>query len=336
VSGRPLGVLVAGFDGLGTQDHQRAMYLPAFADHPDFTLVAAVDLGGRAGAAALAREHGIDHPAGLAEALSDSRVDVVSIAAPPPRRAECVAAALRAGKHVMADKPLAATAAEARDLAELAETRHRVLVPAHHQRLHASIRSAAAAVRAGRVGLPWNLQADFLIAGGEPAPGGELENFALYPVDVVGSILGLEVRRVHAITRRYWHQDADDFAVLLLDHDHGVTSTITCGRAGPLADVRPAALALHRYRISGSHGVLLVDARKPAVTVRTASGTSARWTGPDTIHRLLDVLRDGIRTGRPAITAWDAVDALHVVEAAARSAALGRPVELQALRGGTS
>jgi predicted dehydrogenase len=333
MSDKPLGVLIAGFDGLGAQDHQGTMYLPAFAAHPDFTPMAAVDLGGRSGAAAVAREYGIDHLAGLGEGLADPRVDVVSLAAPPRLRAELVAAALRAGKHVLADKPLAATAAEARELAELAEARHRVLVPAHHQRLHGSVRSAAAAVRGGRVGLPWNLQADFLVAGGEPVPDGELENFALYPVDVVRSILGLEVRRVHAITRRYWHTGADDFAILMLDHDHGVTSTITCGRAGPLADVPPAGLALHRYRISGSHGVLLVDARKPAVSVRAAVGTAARWTGPTTIRRLLDVVRDGIRTGRPAISAWDAVHALGVVEAAVRSAALGRPVEFDVSKG---
>lgn len=333
---KQLGVLIAGFDGFGPQDHQRAMYLPAFAAHPDFQLVSTVDLGGVSGAAAVAKAHDLDQPAGLDEALADSRVHVVSIAAPPERRAECVAAALRAGKHVLADKPLAATAAEARQLAELADAQHLVLVPAHHQRLHGAVRSAAGAVRAGRIGLPWNLQADFIVAGGEPVPVGELANFGLYPVDVVRSILGLGVRRVHAITQRHWHAEADDFAILMLDHEHGVTSTLTCGRTGPLADVQPAGLAVHRYRISGSHGVLLVDARKPNVTLRTANGSAPRWTGPNTVVRLLDVLRDGIRTGAPAITGWDAVHALRVLEAAARSAATGLPVDLDPSGGRTA
>ena len=141
------------------------------------------------------------------------------------------------------------------------------------------------------------------------------------------------MRRVYAISQRYWHAGGDDFAVLMLDHDHGVTSTITCGRSTPLADVPPGGLAVHRYRISGSHGVLLVDARKPDVTVRTAAGSTATWTGPNTTSRLLDVLRYGIRTGRPAITAWDAVHALQVMEAAARSAALGRPVDVDSTEG---
>ncbi len=325
---KQLGVLLAGFDGFGRQDHQCAMYLPAFVAHPNFRLVAAVDLDGRAGAAAVAQEHVLDRPSGLDAALADSRVHVVSIAAPPERRAEYVAAVLRAGKHVLADKPLAATAAQARELAELADAQHVVLVPAHHQRLHGAVRSAANAVRTGRVGLPWNLQADFIVAGGDPVPTGELDNLGLYPVDVVVSILGLPVRRVHAITQRYWHADADDFAVLLLEHDHDVTSTITCGRTGPLADVAPGGLAVHRYRISGSNGVLLVDARKPHITQRTADGIAARWTGPNTTSRLLDVLLDGIRSGRPAITAWDAVRALQVVEAAARSAASGQPIDV--------
>ena len=41
----PLGVLLAGFAGLGSaQDHQAEMYLPAFANHPGFTIVAILTL----------------------------------------------------------------------------------------------------------------------------------------------------------------------------------------------------------------------------------------------------------------------------------------------------
>jgi predicted dehydrogenase len=326
----PLGVLVAGFDGIGSQDHQNAMYLPAFAAHPDFELVAAVDLGGRAGAAGVSEREGIEHITDYEQALADPRVDVVSVAAPLSDRARHIATAIRAGKHVLADKPLAASAPEAEQLANLAESHRTVLVPAHHQRLRGAVRSAAGAVRGGRVGLPWNVQADFLVAGGDLVPSGELVNLALYPVDVLRSILGLAVRRVHAITRTYWHGGADDFAILQLDHDHGVTSTITCGRMRAVAGVPKAGLAVHRYRISGSHGVLLVDALKPQLSVRTAERNDVRWTGGDTVTALLDVLRDGIRSGRPAIDARDAVETQRVVDAARRSVDLGHPVEIAA------
>ncbi|MEV4533371.1 Gfo/Idh/MocA family oxidoreductase [Asanoa sp. NPDC049518] len=284
-------VALVGNAGIGTQDHQSSMYGPAFERHPGFQVVDNVD-----------------------------EAEVLSIALPLAERGKAVADAVRAGKHVLADKPLAATLAEAEEIERLAAEHGVVVVPAHHQRLAPALRSAIGAVRAGRVGLPWNVQCDFIVAGGDPAPTGELVNFGLYPVDVVRALLGLEVRRVHAT-------GSPDLVTLLLDHDHGVTSTIVCGRVPELRDVPPGGLAVHRYRISGSHGVLAVDARKPALQVRTTGTNGPVWTGPGTVDALLDVLAAGIAAGRAAIGPHDAVQAQRVIEAAQRSMATGHPVE---------
>jgi predicted dehydrogenase len=285
-----IGVLLEGYGGIGTQDHQSAMYRPAFLAHPDFEVVD--DL---------------------------SRADVVSVAAPLAERFAAVGRAIRAGKHVLADKPLAATLAECEEIARLAQQHGVVVVPAHHQRLGGALRAARAAVRGGRVGLPWNVQCDFLVAGGDPAPGGELVNLAPHPVDAVRALLGCEVVRVHAVGDH-------SLVTLMLAHEHGVTSTILCGRTAPLGDVPPAGLAVHRYRISGSHGVLAVDATKPALRVRTKDGPARVPTGPDTIDALLDVLATAVRTGRAELGVADAVAAQRVIEAAQRSIDTGTPV----------
>jgi predicted dehydrogenase len=121
-------------------------------------------------------------------------VTVVSVPAALDRRAEVISRAVRAGKHVLAHKPMALTVADCDEIARLAAEHGVVVVPAHHLRLNAALRSVRGAVRAGRVGLPWNVQADFLVAGGDPVPTGELVNLALYPIDVVHSLLGLAVR----------------------------------------------------------------------------------------------------------------------------------------------
>jgi predicted dehydrogenase len=310
-------VLLAGFGGLGDgQDHQRAMYLPAFQAHPGFTIA------GIAGDAGLAAELEVPHYPGLAEALADCDADVVSVCAPAADRAASVTAALRAGRHVIADKPLALTVAEAEAIAAAAERAGTVCMPAHHLRFAPAIRSAKAAVAGGRVGLPWNIQADFLVSGGDPCPLGELTNFGVYPLDIVQALTGQAVRHVHARSGR-------GLTILLLDHDHGLTSTVSVGRIQETAGVRPGALALHRYRISGSNGVMNVDATKPAATVRTASGVRASWTGPDTVTRMLTELHAAIAGGRRAeVGPADALAAVRVVEAAQRSLATGRPVHL--------
>jgi predicted dehydrogenase len=286
-----IGVYLEGSGGLGSQDHQNAMYRPAFEAHPAFRIVDDFDTA-----------------------------DVVSVAVPLEQRAEALSRAVRAGKHVLADKPLTATLAECEEIARLAEEHQVVVVPAHHQRLGGALRSARAALKAGRVGLPWNVQCDFLVAGGDPAPTGELVNFGLYPVDVIHALLGLEVRRVHAV-------GGPDLVTLMLDHEHGVTSTVVCGRTAALGDVAPAGLAVHRYRISGSHGVLAVDATKPGLQVRNGTTTTTAWTGKTTVDALLDVLAAGVRTGRAELGVADAVYTQRVIEAAQQSIQTGKPTD---------
>ncbi|WP_433206022.1 Gfo/Idh/MocA family protein [Dactylosporangium sp. CS-047395] len=291
-------VRLLGEAGIGTQNHQRDMYRPAFDRHPAFTVV------------------------------EDEDAEVVSVALPLAERAGAIEREIRAGRHVLADKPLAATADECERLAGLAEEHGVLVVPAHHQRLGGAVRSARAAVRAGRVGLPWNVQCDFIVAGGDSVadigPGGELLNLGLYPIDIVCDLLGLAVTKVRAT--------AGPLDTLQLDHERGVTSTIVVGRVPQEHGIAPGGLLLHRYRISGSHGVLVVDATRPALQVRTTTEARNAWTGPGTVDSLLDVLAAGVRTGRAELGPRDAVRAQRVVEAALQSIKESRGVQLDAVR----
>jgi predicted dehydrogenase len=63
--------------------------------------------------------------------LLDPRVQAMAIATPPHTHHALARRALEAGKHVMVEKPLATTAADAEDLIELAAAAERVLMPGH-------------------------------------------------------------------------------------------------------------------------------------------------------------------------------------------------------------
>jgi predicted dehydrogenase len=301
---KALRTLPWGSGGLGTQDHQRDMYVPAFREHPGFTLV----------------ESTADD---LTAAIAETGAEVISVCAPPDERAGRIIEALRAGCHVLADKPMALDLAEAERIAAVARETGLVCMPAHHHRFGAAVQAAKGALASGRIGLPWNVQADFLVDGGDPCPQGELVNFGLYPVDVVLALTGQAVQRVHALPGR----DPGRSTLLLLDHEHGLTSTITVGRL-PGTGAAPG-MALHRYRLSGSSGVMDIDATSPGATVRTASGKRTAWHGPDTVGRMLTALHTAIVAGRPPEAGpADALAALRVTDAAARSLTLGTPVPL--------
>src|SRR5712692_6596013 len=70
---------------------------------------------------------GVDVVASALDLFTTSSVDLIVIATPPDSHAPLVAAALRAGKHVVVDKPIAPTLQDARELASLADSTKRVL-----------------------------------------------------------------------------------------------------------------------------------------------------------------------------------------------------------------
>jgi predicted dehydrogenase len=314
-------VLLAGFGGLGEQDHQTAMYSPAFDSHPGFRVVgvAATHPADMARARDAAVRLGVPCHADLDTALSTVAAPVVSVAARADVRADVLTTVLRAGRHVLADKPFTPTLAEAERVAAQARAADVAVVVAQHHRYHPMVTSGASALRGGKVGLPWNVQVDFVVAGGHPCPD-ELLNFGGYPVDVVAALTNLPVHRVHATA-------AGSLTVLALDHERGLTSTIVVGRTAPRAGVPAGRLAHHRYRVSGSHGVLVLDATKPAVTVTTAAGQDRQWLPSDTVNGLLDELHAVVTGARPAGPSLDeAVRTAAVLDAARRSLADGVPV----------
>jgi predicted dehydrogenase len=68
------------------------------------------------------------------EAVADPTLDLIVVATPNETHFDLAAHALRAGKHVVVDKPITSSAASAQALAALAKDQHRLLVPFHNRR----------------------------------------------------------------------------------------------------------------------------------------------------------------------------------------------------------
>src|SRR5205085_2214125 len=106
-------------------------------------------------AAAFARDLDIPHAvAGYADLLAREDVDAVYVALPNVLHAEWCIAAARAGKHVLCEKPLAATRAEAEAVAQAARQHGVLVAEAFMYRHHPRIARLAELVRGGAIGRP--------------------------------------------------------------------------------------------------------------------------------------------------------------------------------------
>ncbi|MGI9148257.1 MAG: Gfo/Idh/MocA family protein [Chloroflexota bacterium] len=331
-----LGVLLLSFASVGGQAHQRSMYVPVLRTHPELSIVAVADE-----ADAPAEQHafnrgqaemlGLEYLPDLEIALADPRVDVVSVCCPFERRVAVLERVACAGKHALVDKPLGLGLEECDKIERaFARTAGLVCMPAYHYRFSPAVRSARAAVAGGSIGLPWAVHAEFVIAGGRAAwPLGELANFGLYPIDAIRAILGLEVRSVYAtVGSLFYEGGADDLAVLALNLEHGVIATTSVGRA-PTVGHSNGYGGDRRLRIMGSHGTLLLDAARPALSVQGGGKTEQRYYGTESLRALVDHFVGAVRGEQtPELGPADARAALEVTLAARLAAAENRLVSL--------
>ncbi|HMC68091.1 MAG TPA: Gfo/Idh/MocA family oxidoreductase, partial [Mycobacteriales bacterium] len=97
--------------------------------------------------------------------LRDDEVDAVYIALANDVHAQWAIAAMRAGKHVLCEKPLAMNAAQVREMAAVADETGMLLVEASWYRWHPRVRRAQEELAAGRIGPVRHVAAGFTFAG---------------------------------------------------------------------------------------------------------------------------------------------------------------------------
>lgn len=117
----------------------RTQHLPGWQAVPEARVTALVDASPTA-LANVGDFFGIERRAiDYRELLDDPTIDVFDICAPSALHAEIAIAALQAGKHVLCEKPMATSRADAARMVEAAETSGRKLMIGHHMRFESSI-----------------------------------------------------------------------------------------------------------------------------------------------------------------------------------------------------
>jgi predicted dehydrogenase len=197
----------------------------------------------------------------LEDALQDSAVDAVYIALPVALHAGAAIAALRAGKHVLCEKPMAMNDAQAGKMVAEANASGCLFGVAYYRRLYPKLIRAKELIAAGAIGRP--LLAEANCHSGPPpaergwlldpamAGGGPLYDIASHRIDAMNFLFGKPERASGMLSNAVYRTEVEDSATILMKFQGGVHGVV---------DVRwNSRVARDQFRVIGSEGELRLD-----------------------------------------------------------------------------
>jgi scyllo-inositol 2-dehydrogenase (NADP+) len=287
-------------------------------------------------------------------------LDLVVVASPNRTHVPLAAAALKAGLAVVVDKPVAGTAAEARDLAALAEERGLLLSVFQNRRWDNDFLTLRRLLADGELGDVWRFESRFerwrpqpkggWRESGDPAEiGGLLYDLGSHVVDQALVLFGPVVSVYAETDVRRPGAEADDDTFIALTHANGVRSHLhvsaTAAQLGPRFRVLGSKAGYVKYGLDPQEADLR-DGRRPGGTADWGTEPEELWgrvgsgdfpppggrpvrTLPGDYPAYYAAVAKALIDGGPnPVTAAEAAAALDVLEAARRSARDGVVVTL--------
>ncbi len=279
------------------------------------------------------------------DVIADPGIDAIAVLTSMREHGQLAAAAYRAGKHVLVEKPMATSLEEAAELVRLSQSSDRLLVCAPHVLLSPTYREMHARLRAGEIGDVKLARALYGWAGpwwGEwfyQPGGGALFDLGVYNVTSLCGFLG-SVKRVTALvgtaikTRPVngtpMPVTADDNAHVLLDFGDEVYGSVTTGFTIQKYGRAPA---IELYGLEGSMNMLGDDwAPRGFELWRSGVGhweiheeQAPDWPWTDGLNHLVSCIERGV----PSLTRPEqGYHVLEVMLAAMTSSAEGRAVDV--------
>jgi predicted dehydrogenase len=199
--------------------------------------------------------------------LADERVHAVSIATPDFAHSEVALCAIRAGKHVLVEKPMATKNKECEEMLQAAEDQGVKLMVDFHTRWSPPFVKAWQSIRNGDIGEPQHMYLRLndrievptkMLSWSSRSTVGWF--IGTHSVDTVRWLIGDEVQRVFAVSRsrvlRSMGIDTPDFFQMVLEFKNGATAVVE--NSWILPNSTPNIVDL-KCEIIGSKGSVYID-----------------------------------------------------------------------------
>ena len=328
-------------------------HIPEYAANPHAEVYGFYDIN-LARAEALAKQYGGKAFASYEELLADPEIEAVSVCAANHVHAEITVAALKAGKHVLCEKPMAVTLEECEAMVATAKESGKYLMIGQNQRLAKAHAKAKELIEQGAIGKVLTFRTIFGHGGPETwsiDPGsnvwffdktkaamGAMADLGIHKTDMIQYVLGSKIVKTQAVLTTLDKKDAtgsligvDDNAICIYQMENGIIGTMTASWTYYAAEDNTTV-------IYGTKGELrLYDDPKYSVQQINADGTRIDYqidqiqtNDNQTASGIIDLFVDClVQKKAPEISGENVLHAMKAVFASIESSAKGCAIEVK-------
>jgi predicted dehydrogenase len=328
-------------------------HIPEYAANPHVEVYGFYDIN-QARTQELAKKYGGKAFASYEELLADPAIEAVSVCAANHAHAEISIAALKAGKHVLCEKPMAISLQECEAMVAAAKESGKYLMIGQNQRLAKAHSKAKELIEQGAIGKVLTFRTIFGHGGPETwsiDPGsnvwffdktkaamGAMAYLGIHKTDMIQYVLGSKIVKTQAVLTTLDKKDAtgnligvDDNAICIYQMENGIIGTMTASWTYYAAEDNTTV-------IYGTKGELrLYDDPKYSVQQINADGTRIDYqidqiqtNDNQTASGIIDLFVESlVEQKEPEISGENVLHAMKAVFASIESSAKGCAIEVK-------
>ncbi|EDL65169.1 Gfo/Idh/MocA family protein [Bacillus sp. SG-1] len=283
------------------------------------------------------------------ELIADGKVEAISVCTPNYLHAPISVAALRAGKHVLCEKPMATSSVEAQEMIQAAEESGKKLMIAHNQRFVPSHEKARKLIESGELGKIYSFRSAFGHGGPEgwSADGadswffkkkeafiGAMGDLGVHKTDLLRYILGEEFAEVGSFieTSSKENADVDDTAVCVLKTESGIIGTLAASWSYVSKEDNSTIIygekAILRLEDDPVHSLVVQYATGEVVKYELGGIQTNEEGGQRNSHVIEQFVASIVHDTEPSVTGDEGMKSLQVVLAALESNETKRIVKI--------
>lgn len=230
---------------------------------------------------------------------------------------------LRAGKHVLVEKPMANSVQEARKIVQFAKKKQRYVMVGFLMRFVPGIQRIKEAVEKGEIGTLVYATARRVSEWPERIGDiGVVKDLAIHDIDITRYLFGDDPEEVYAKAGSLRAKQYEDHAQIMLTFKGGKTAFIEANWLTPYK--------IRKLTVTGSRAIMSLDYMTQEITIETSGQTLApRYEVKEPLKLELQHFAQSILNDKePIITGVDGLKAVRVAEATLQSAQRGTAIKL--------